>query len=520
MHAIDAEGIDALDRDGLWTKQGAQREPLIAVLRHLLRTRAGKPLSAQAMRDVLASACLDSDRLIAACRQSTDSPWARLDDDGQSMVLAALEIAQLHADGTRRVERASLDHTRNPHGVSVLRAFVDAARSRTTNPRPRIAVVTASAFDPFDPVDAYLDTLRQAGADVVWWPVDVALARAVFDGRGCASLDDLRETELRLPRRAQVYPDLHARQMAACRDPESLVAMPDNVQGVFFTGGDQWRLRRAFFDADDAPNAWLRALRNASARGDVVIGGTSAGSAVQSGLSMLSNGLPAHAVRHGASASAPPAPGCTRARDCIVGLDEDAMTYWPAGGLGLAPGFVVDTHFSERDRELRLVRLLTDTGAGWGLGADETSALHVVYAADASVQIDALGASGGWVFDARDPCKGPDLEVIAHVLSPGARLRIDPGGSTTIDIENAAIRVSPAPAVGQVAGTTLAALRTAARHLAISKRVLVQAGELSAITLVQGPSFRAWQRAGSPPGVFDIAMRVADWPACSKSSRR
>ena len=518
-HVFDAPGIAALDRDPLWARQRTQRTRLMGALRHLVHARAAEALTADAMRDLLEATCVDGKVRVARCRASVTSPFAGLDDDGQSMVLAAFEVPQRDARGLRRVERASLEHSRNPHGVAVLHAFVNAARSRTGSPRPRIALVTASAFDPFDPVDMYRDALRQAGADVVWWPLDAALARAVFGGGGCDALPMWREEQLGLPRRAHVYPDLHARQLAACRDPDSLVALPDSVHGVFFTGGDQWRLRRAFFDGDDAPNAWLRALRTAVQRGDVVIGGTSAGSAVQSGAAMLSNGTPAHAVAHGAVASPPPAPGCTRAQACIDGLDEDTMTFWPAGGLGLAPGFIVDTHFSQRNRELRLLQLLTRTGTRWGLGADETSALHATWSIDGRVRIDAVGASGGWVFDARDACVGADLRVNAHLLAPGAQLRIGVSGAASLVVDAAAMHPPTAHVAPAGGDDARAVLRSAARRLANAAQVHSQAPGLPRVTLERGPGFRAWNLPDQPIGVFDIVLRVADWGACAGPRR-
>ncbi len=70
-----------------------------------------------------------------------------------------------------------------------------------------------------------------------------------------------------------------------------------------------------------------------------------------------------------------------------AGLDstnEEDLSYDPLGGLGFFPrGFVLDTHFGQRGREGRLIRLLADTkdipklGAIVGIGVDENTALHV-----------------------------------------------------------------------------------------------------------------------------------------------
>jgi hypothetical protein len=450
--AVVGDAFEAALDPGLWAGREAMRAPMRALLTDTRGKFAGMALDEDTLRDYFESRCVSARGQLRGCRGTARSPWLRLDDEQQSAVLAALELPQRDAQGRKR-ERAALDGGRRPYGAQILRAFVAAARQRVPGDgssaddatrRPRIAVVTASAFDPFDPVDMYLDVLRQAGADVEWWPVDAALATAVFEGAGCEMLPALRLSMLKLPGRERVFPDLAAQQAHACMQPEALRTLPDRVQGVFFTGGDQWKLRKAFFHRDDAPNAWLLALRAAVARGEVVIGGTSAGSAVQSGGPMLSNGTPAWAVEHGAVASPPPVPGCMRSGDCVGGLDEDAFTFWPAGGLGLAPGIIVDTHFSERARELRLLRLLADTGTRLGIGIDETSALHLRWRSgktserdrrevnvidnaqidDTLIEISAIGAEGGWVFDAGDaPRKAPVMRALGWYLAPGSRLR-------------------------------------------------------------------------------------------------
>ena len=426
-YTINAAAISAATDPALWSRREAQREAMRALLDDTHETLGISHVDEDALRDRFEARCVDARGVIHRCRSSKKSPWLTLDDDQQASVLAALESPQFDGD-VRMPEHASLEHSRTSHGAEILRAFVTAARERTDGAMPKIAVVTASAFDPFDPVDFYLDALREAGAEVEWWPVDAALAAAVFERRDCAALPALRLEMLKLPARETIYPDLVAQQQRACDNPDTLAALPSRVQGVFFAGGDQWKLRRAFFDRDDQPNAWLQALRHAAANGDIVIGGTSAGSAVQSGGPMLSSGTVEQALKHGAIASAPPVPGCTRSADCVGGLDEDAFTYWPAGGLGLAPGMIVDTHFSERAREPRLLRLLADTGTRMGIGIDETSALHLRWRNDGSlVEITALGASGGWVFDTAG-CDRDDMRADAFYIAPGAVLRSDASG--------------------------------------------------------------------------------------------
>lgn len=520
-HLLDEDTIDAAANPLLWRGRDAHRAALFAVLTDLQTTLGAGPHDEDALRDALAERCVAPSGRAGRCANAADAVWRRIDDDDRAAVLAALEQAQI-VDGVRRRERASLAHGRSAHGADILRAFVAAARERAQGATPRIAVVTASASDPFDPVDLYLDAFAQAGAEVEWWPVDAAVAAAVFEGRGCAWLPSLRIERLRLPGREYVYPDLVAQQTRACADPETLARLPDRVQGVFFTGGDQWKLRRAFFDRDDRPNAWLLALRAAVARGDVVIGGTSAGSAVQSGGPMLSNGSVEQALARGAIAAPPPVPGCARAGSCGA-LDENAFTYWPAGGLALAPGLIVDTHFSERARELRLLRLLVDTGQRRGIGADETSALHLRWIDEDAFELRALGAGGGWLFDAASACRGRDLQAQAYYLAPGATLRVDAQGARFVALP-AQRRTTAAPARARDA-LDPGALRALAQRIAAADADAPQPAAFEQplralkrdVTLARtDATVVAHAPDAAMASIGPLRFEVADWPGCGR----
>jgi cyanophycinase-like exopeptidase len=329
-------------------------------------------------------------------------------------LLSALELPQLDASGERLREQVSLAASRDAAGADILRAFVAAAAQRSVD-RPRIAVVTASGFDSMDAVDVYIAALREAGGEPFWWPIDQAAEHAIFGGGDCDRLDAERVRVLGIAGRERVYPD-HAQSQRTWCASSSAGHLPPDLHGVFFSGGDQWRLRQAMVDDYDRPNAWLRELQSAFQRGAIAVGGTSAGSAVQSTPVMIGNGTSKAALRTAAQMSAPPTPGCARAGRCSA-ADEDALSGWPAGGLALAP-FVVDTHFSERAREWRLLALLAQSGSRLGLGVDETSALHLRGERDESLQIEALGASGGWLYSVSDVACGR-VHAEASYLAPG-----------------------------------------------------------------------------------------------------
>lgn len=513
---IDDAAVARALSPNLWpaTKSAPTADSVRALLTAAAHKTGKRELDADAMFDVFDGFCAraKSDRL-GACRDNkTPRPWRSMLDGERSALLAALEVPALGSDQRRR-EIASLEHSKRAEGVAILRAFVAAAAKRSPGRKPLIAVVTASSNDTFDPVDFYLSALREAGAEPVWWPLDAALAAAVHGGKGCDALAGLRLEKLALPAREAVFPDLVAAQLAACRNPQALLGMADRMQGIFFSGGDQWRLRQAFFDDEDQPNPWLKKLRTRYARGQLVVGGTSAGTAVQSARAMLSNGETARALARGAVAGVPPAPGCTRAQRCAPGQDEGDLTFWRAGGLALEPGWVFDTHFSERARELRLLQLLHDSGTRWGIGVDETSAVHLRSTAN-GVEVEALGASGAWIFDF-DPAlqTPPTLRARVHYLAPGARM-VWADQSWTLG--SASLTSSVDQPARPITSNALegGALRAAAARLgsADSAFQLLHAGQAE-VRLLRTEGTRSWS---APAGQIGISNMLIEYSPASQ----
>ncbi len=132
--------------------------------------------------------------------------------------------------------------------------------------------------------------------------------------------------------------------------PQSITKQYDFVRnlqqatGVFFSGGDQ----SLIMDTFQIPGGSMvqRALVEAYHNG-IVFGGTSAGTAIMS-------------------------------RNMITGsIQDDGQV--PIGiGLGfLPPHVIVDQHFSQRDREARLLRAKTQSGTKIGIGIDEDTAIIV-----------------------------------------------------------------------------------------------------------------------------------------------
>lgn len=467
---FDDDGVERALSPRLWEAPDAPSiEEVAALLRHVRPRAGGRAMASSDAADLLEAVCVVPGRHAPRAQRCAPgdarAPWQRMLADERSALLAAFEQPQIEA-GLRRVERADPHNSGVQGGTRVLAEFVEAARVRSGRERPVIAYVTASAWDVFEPVDFYQSAFDALGADARWWPIDAALNAAVSNG-DCGRLDELRERVLSLPGRARIYPDLVGAQQAACAAAGHLALLPLAVDGVFFAGGDQWRLRRALVDADDAPNAWLHALREANARG-VVVGGTSAGAAVQSGGAMLSNGDTGRVLQAGAKAAPPPAPGCARAQRCPPGIDEADLTWWADGGTGLAHEVSVDTHFSERARELRLVALLAASGTATGMGADEASALRV-QGGPQWRRVEAIGAAGGWVFvnvEARASGYGADafyLGAGSSLLREGGSVVLEGDASPGCRDAGALPPASAAPPDDALAG---GALRDVARRLA------------------------------------------------------
>jgi cyanophycinase len=129
---------------------------------------------------------------------------------------------------------------------------------------------------------------------------------------------------------------LHTRDRAMA-DTDEFVAPLLEATGVWIEGGQQTRLAEAYLGT-----AAEQALKDVLGRGGVV-GGTSAGAAVMSGV-MIESGNPRP----------------------LIGR-----------GFGLLPGAIVDQHFLKRNRVARLFDALSKYPGLVGLGVDEGTALVV-----------------------------------------------------------------------------------------------------------------------------------------------
>ncbi|WP_458071437.1 cyanophycinase [Rhodanobacter sp. BL-MT-08] len=168
----------------------------------------------------------------------------------------------------------------------------------------------------------------------------------------------------------------------------------DQATGIFFTGGNQLRLSTMLGGTPVAQR--IRAL---NARG-VHVGGTSAGASI----------LSEHMIAFGKE-----------------GLSPTAGSVRLAPGLGLTNRFIIDQHFSQRDRLGRLMAALAYNPYAVGIGLDEDTAAFI--RPDNTVEVEGSGSvtvldAGNLQFSSMAQAGEHDpvcmLGVTIHVLIAGA----------------------------------------------------------------------------------------------------
>jgi cyanophycinase len=179
----------------------------------------------------------------------------------------------------------------------------------------------------------------------------------------------LRETG---PRYEQLFREIGAARVSSmdfdtrrdCHEAGRLQRLED-ATGIFFTGGNQLRLTTLL---GGTPVAKLVRTRNAQG---VTVGGTSAGASILS-EHMIAFGDEGSSVISGSVRLAP--------------------------GLGLTNRFIIDQHFTQRDRLGRLLTALAYNPVAVGIGLDEDTAAFI--GPDETLEVE--GSGGVTVLDAAD----------------------------------------------------------------------------------------------------------------------
>ncbi|MCG8335133.1 MAG: cyanophycinase [Proteobacteria bacterium] len=158
-------------------------------------------------------------------------------------------------------------------------------------------------------------------------------------------------------------------------NPE-LIEAAEGCTGFFFTGGDQ---SRAVFSLknEGKPSPLLKAIIKRVKKG-ALMSGTSAGTAIQTKRFMIANGRNPLALVNGASSAVWDATERDLVySDGVCGGSCDDLLFNEDGGIGTFRYGITDTHFSDSERALRLLRLLADTRHRFGFGIDTDTSLSV-----------------------------------------------------------------------------------------------------------------------------------------------
>lgn len=367
---------------------------------------------------------------------SGEELWQALSDRELNAVLDYLEVPTLSADGRYRLtEQVDLAQSSHTESAELYRQFVQLATQKALakgREQAKVLVVTASSRDPFAAVDFYLDAFRQAGATTQWLPLTAALQRAISE-QNCQALPQYLATLHGSYRREQIYADLFNNKQQLCnKGSKAVLALINDADGIFFNGGDQSLTYQALRHSDGSATAELLALFDAIKQKRLIIGGTSAGTAVMSGsqlfnpdtdvaVPMISNGDSYHALQYGAKAAAAPWPGCRKEQRCSDNMSERQLTYTAAGGLGLFPLGILDTHFAERGRQARLLVLQQTTQTKLAFGVDEATALLVDLSLHAQgiVQLKASGAAEVYISELLPNSTPTTLQANTYSLNAG-----------------------------------------------------------------------------------------------------
>jgi cyanophycinase len=168
----------------------------------------------------------------------------------------------------------------------------------------------------------------------------------------------------------------------------------NRITGIFFAGGDQSKHKLSFLTASGQDYDEMKVIRQRVTAGDLVVSGTSAGTAVQSGLystskvPMIAGGESFESLVH-----TPIDHVCT-SDSC-----QDDLQYDPTGGLCLVDVVELDTHFSQRGRQGRIIRLASYKNMKFALGIDESTAAVIQQQTDGSTTFEVIGWYGVSLFD-------------------------------------------------------------------------------------------------------------------------
>ena len=262
------------------------------------------------------------------------------------------------------------------------------------------AVLAGGGIGP-DNAKIFEDIVRKAGGSegnigivVVnsypWsWDLDVCLADGLEDEEAMACADNygwrFGNSKINIEYYGRILKDLGIGQYTGIyldptiREENSnplLIDAVNSCTGFFFTGGDQSRGIFALRDDKGKASPVLQAIQKKVQRG-ALMAGTSAGMAIQTKQFVIANGSSLMALTNGARAAAWNISEGELVYEDGVCAGCDQLFYNRFKGVGNFTYGIADTHFSENERTLRLLRLLADSKQRFGFGVDTYTSLNV-----------------------------------------------------------------------------------------------------------------------------------------------
>ncbi|MDC2889353.1 hypothetical protein [Psychrosphaera algicola] len=147
---------------------------------------------------------------------------------------------------------------------------------------------------------------------------------------------------------------------------------------------------------------------------------------------MMLDGDSHKALLYGAFQTKTPLKQCDKIKNCPRKFKDGQATYIADGGLGLFPFGVVDTRFSERGRQGRLIQLISQSKSIMGYGIDERTALMIGIddSREIPLRMEVIGENGVSIFDLSEVEKDKGFEnsilsVRSHYLTDEDKLFLE-----------------------------------------------------------------------------------------------
>ena len=260
-YQITAQAISAIQS---WPAWSAPRAPiktiLISVLEQALGINSERSITKSEL-DALFSPVVE--------KQSGITLGEALSEDERALI-------NLHlAPSVFRDRQVMLAKSANADSRTVYKDFVETAAKLTRNSEnePLIAVISSGSVHPMAAGDYYSQVLKQAGAKVVWLPIDPVFNR-LSSSNQC---QDFPQAYARYYGIEENFPEhyeaMAEKQMFYCRQRAILLSLLHSANAIYFTGEQSQPLLSSLYDAKGEENAYYRLIRRRLLSGTLVLGG-------------------------------------------------------------------------------------------------------------------------------------------------------------------------------------------------------------------------------------------------------